>query len=956
MGEIGWGSAQRGTATHRQPLDRLAFPGYMAIAVLSLLLLWPSAAFATTLSSTITENMTLTAAGNPYTGTSTIAAGVTVTVEPGVKFSETSLTVKGTLSAEGTAEKPVVFEEDGENAITFEPGSGASVLDHVEMIKAGHEGVYNSSRSAILVERSSPTIRNSTFRATGYYAIQVPNGGSPEIANSSFLNGWKTPIYFKATTEQSGEVNIHGNFIEAGENTKYGGGIDVSVSGSTVTAKTLSGNTVIGTPGAGISYTGSGIPTDVTENTLSGAQAAVIALSGTVASSATWSGGGTIQATSVTIASGTTLAIASNVHLAETSLTVKGTLSAEGTAEKPVVFEEDGENAITFEPGSGASVLDHVEMIKAGHEGVYNSSRSAILVERSSPTIRNSTFRATGYYAIQVPNGGSPEIANSSFLNGWKTPIYFKATTEQSGEVNIHGNFIEAGENTKYGGGIDVSVSGSTVTAKTLSGNTVIGTPGVGLSYAGPDIPGNITENTLSGNQNNVIEVSGTVAHSSTWNDGNSKVKILSATIAAGVTLKIMPGVVLTESKFTVNGTLAAEGTSSEPVVIENNGKTAVTFEPGSGASVLDHVEIIKAGHEACCLGSEPAISIKKSSPRITNSTFHSAGYYAIHVPNGGAPEIANDIFLNGEKTPIYYRASTGETGEINIHDNYLEAGENTLYGGGIDIAVSGSTVTAKTLSGNTVIGTPGVGLSYAGPDIPGNITENTLVGNKSNIIEVGGTVAHSSTWKYGGTLIEITSVTVASGVTLSIAPNVYLDEANFTVNGTLKAEGTSEKPVVFDGTSGSAITFESGSGASVLDHVEVIGAGHEGVSNTSRPAISIKKSSPTITHSVFRDSGYYAIQVPNGGSPEIANDAFFNGEKTPIYYRAASGETGQINIHDNYLEAGPNTKYGGGIDASVSGSTVTAKTLSGNTVIGTPGAGISYTGPDIPGNITETF
>ncbi|HEX7246030.1 MAG TPA: right-handed parallel beta-helix repeat-containing protein [Solirubrobacterales bacterium] len=837
----------------------------------------PTTASATGLPATIKENTTLAPTGNPYTGTSTIEAGVTLIVEPGVKFSEAILKVQGTLKAEGTAGSPILFEEESQQVIVFEPGSGGSVLDHAEFIRGGHEGPLNSSHPAVMVEKSSPTITNSTFRAAGYYTIHVPNGGSPIIANNNFINGHRAPIYYHATTGQSGEINIHGNSIEAGENTQYGGGIEVSVSGSTVTSKTLGENSVSGTPQAGVSYTGPAIPVDVTENSLSGENAGFIDLSGTVASSTSWNGNAVLEANNVTVASGVTLGVSPGVRFKESKMTVNGTLKAEGTVESPIVFGEEEEQAIVFEPGSGASVLSYVEIIHGGHEGPLNSSHPAVMVEKSSPTIANSTFRNAGYYAIQVPNGGGPEIANNNFMNSERTSIYYHATTGQSGEVNIHGNSIEAGTGTKYGDGIDINASGSTVSAKTLSVNTVTGMPGAGISYTGPDIPGNVTENTLVGNANNVIEVGGTVAHSTTWKDGGSMVEITSnVTVASGVTLSIAPNVYLSESNFVINGTLKAEGTSEKPIVFEGNTASAITFEPGSGASVLDYVEVISAGHEGPSNTSRSAIWVKKSSPAITHSTFRDEGYYAIQVPDGGSPVIANDNFLNGEKTPIYYRAGTGETGEINIHDNYLEAGESTKYGGGIDISVTGSTVATKTLSGNTVIGTPGVGITYSGPDIPGNITENTLVGNKENVIEIGGTVASSSTWKKG-TPVRLTSATVASGVTLKIARGVLMTHPTVTVKGTLITEGTAAEPVVFTGekeeTPGEwgSIKFEAGSGESVLDYTEVAFGG----SASSSGVIEAKGSHPTITHSTIRKAKYYGIKITESGSPKVEWNRF---------------------------------------------------------------------------------
>ena len=99
---------------------------------------------ATALPSVITQNTTLTASCKIYTGLSTIEPGVTVYVEAGTVFKVSRLLVKGILQAEGTAEAPIVFtgakgERPGEwGNITFESGSGASILDHVEVSYAGN--------------------------------------------------------------------------------------------------------------------------------------------------------------------------------------------------------------------------------------------------------------------------------------------------------------------------------------------------------------------------------------------------------------------------------------------------------------------------------------------------------------------------------------------------------------------------------------------------------------------------------------------------------------------------------------------------------------------------------------------------------------------------------------------------------------------------------------------------
>lgn len=161
------GSGNAGIASRRT----IATLGVCAfIVVLAALLLAPLAASATTLPGTISENMTLTAEGSPYTGSSvTIKAGVTVNAEPGVVVKVSSLTVNGTLKAEGTAEKTVLFTSGADSGagqwggIIFNSGS-SGVIDHGEVRYAG----FSSNTPAIKIEGVSPTITHSTIRNNSY--------------------------------------------------------------------------------------------------------------------------------------------------------------------------------------------------------------------------------------------------------------------------------------------------------------------------------------------------------------------------------------------------------------------------------------------------------------------------------------------------------------------------------------------------------------------------------------------------------------------------------------------------------------------------------------------------------------------------------------------------------------------------------------------------------------------
>ena len=385
--------------------------------VVCLVLVMPSPASATVLPSTITENTTLTPSGNPYTGGTTIESGVTVDVEPGVVFTNPNFFVKGTLNAEGTAEEPIVFNGNKEAAVTFEPGSGASVLNRVEILNAGRsEGCCNKSRPSIWIKGSSPTIANSTIKNAPYRGIWVDGGGAPEIANNTLLNSYWGAIVYDATTGQTGDVNIHGNVVEGGVKTAA---IDISASGSSITGKSLGGNTVLGTEGIGLRYNGPAIPGNVTSNTLAGNAINVIQINGIVAQSATWNDGGTPVRVeyAVTVASGVTLTITKGVYMMDPSITVKGTLKAEGTSSEPVVFTGEDElgpgewGSIRFESTSGGSVIDHAEVAYGGSA----TSSGMIEVKGSSPEISDTTVRKSKYYGIKVTESGSPIIEWNRF-------------------------------------------------------------------------------------------------------------------------------------------------------------------------------------------------------------------------------------------------------------------------------------------------------------------------------------------------------------------------------------------------------------------------------------------------------------------------------------------------------------------------------------------------------------
>jgi RHS repeat-associated protein len=411
------------------PLSRRRGLALVAAAVC----LWgliPGSAAATQLPSTISSDMTLTQAGSPYTSTGsvTINSGVTVTVEPGVKVQlsglSSTLNVDGTLRTQGTTAQPDVFTSSSDSGsgqwkgIALNSGSGASVLDHAEVRYGG----YNST-AAVAINSASPTITTSTIRNNRSYGIRVTNGGAPEIANNTIIDNVGNGISYSASSGQSGQIKIHDNDVERNSDE----GIFVSDRYSNVTGTTLRGNTLKGNRGfTGIHFGGGDLPADIDENTLSGNDYDTITTQGSLTSSASWDDRGypfVLSGGDLTVAQGATLTLSPGVVFKSSTgktITINGTLDAQGTAENPITFTSQNDassiswGGISLNSGSGASVLDHVEVRYGG----WSTSTPAISISGSSPSISNSTIRNNKNYAIKVATG-NPSITHSTIKANW---------------------------------------------------------------------------------------------------------------------------------------------------------------------------------------------------------------------------------------------------------------------------------------------------------------------------------------------------------------------------------------------------------------------------------------------------------------------------------------------------------------------------------------------------------
>ena len=209
-----------------KPQGRFLRVLFLFSAIIFFLFVMAGTSFAETyVSGNITSNTTWGVTGSPYivtgdvtvrhssathyntqtTAVLTIEPGVVVRFEPGtglyIGLNNTSSSIYdyyGALSAQGTADLPVVFTS---NSPTPAPGDwkgiyfsnfthdSSSVIEHVIVEYGG-----NSHDANIYCASASPTITNSTIRNSGFRGIYVDGGSSPLISGNFFTGNNDSPI------------------------------------------------------------------------------------------------------------------------------------------------------------------------------------------------------------------------------------------------------------------------------------------------------------------------------------------------------------------------------------------------------------------------------------------------------------------------------------------------------------------------------------------------------------------------------------------------------------------------------------------------------------------------------------------------------------------------------------------------------------------------------------------
>ncbi len=349
------------------------------------------------------------------------------------------------------------------------------------------------------------------------------------------------------------------------------------------------------------------------------------------------------------------------------------------------------------------------------------------------------------------------------------------------------------------------------------------------------------------------IPVSGHITSNTTWTSGNVYSMTNMVYVDAGATLTIQPGVVVKglrgtgwASGLTVSGTLLGQATAGNEIVF-----TSLRDDQHGGDTNGD--------------GSATA----------------------------PAPGDWGGIHFN-----------TGSSASIIDHAEMLYAGVNANNSAYIQ-AISFYGASTPTVR-NSVIRSSYAAAMYMDLTANPSLSGNTLEGNAINGLRVqAGTLTSNQSWDDPSVVYVMdNNITVASGVTLTIAPGMVIKgykgsgwSAGLAVSGTLLAQSSAGNKIVFtslrddqqggdtNGDSSSTaptpgdwggIHFSSGSSASVLDRAQVLYAGVNSTNGAYIQAISfLGTSTPTVRNSLVRKSYSSAMYMELTANPALSGNAF---------------------------------------------------------------------------------
>lgn len=386
---------------------------------------------------TIDSAATWTQAQSPYVVNGAVAVNASLTIQPGVQVRfqpNSSLSIRGEITAQGTPEAPIIFTSSQAvasagswSSIQFENASSPNSI--LENAFIGYAGGGVAGPGWAILTASSPTLRNVTIMDSGGRGVFVTGASSRPVLDQVVIRGaGLTPL-----DVQSGGFHLAHSIIAENVAT-YAASLPAG------TVWTEEGTHTIDKP--------------------------IELRSGTVASDATWWNVGTPYVSpdvisianpggaKLTIEPGVEIRFKQQGRLEVGGLLAPGTLMARGTATAPVVFTSNQASKsagdwrrIEFQAtATGTSVLENAIVEYAGYDPV-----GAIVVAGSSPTITGTIVRQSGGNGIYVTSlGAVPLLRGNHFEVIPGTALY---NNVQNAVLDARGSFWSHANGPNQAGG-----------------------------------------------------------------------------------------------------------------------------------------------------------------------------------------------------------------------------------------------------------------------------------------------------------------------------------------------------------------------------------------------------------------------------------------------------------------------------------------------------------------------
>ncbi|GAB4434351.1 MAG: hypothetical protein Kow0031_16060 [Anaerolineae bacterium] len=450
----------------------------------------------------------------------------------------------------------------------------------------------------------------------------------------------------------------------------------------------------------------------------------------------------------------TTWTMAGSPYTLTTNITVNP--SATLTIEPGVVVKGDDNVGLTVEGhleaiGTPAQPITFTSVADTGPgewRGIHFGPSTA---GESTGNLKYVTLRYWGDFwsGIRVWNdGGLVSIENSQIISGASTFFDDRAVEVVTGRLLISGTTIAGNGDSPDDVGIDASTGVVTITNSIIRDNA-----GVPLRLDAARVPTMLKSgNTFSGNNpDQLIVDSGTIKEDVTFDSatGLTSYRLYTyVTVEKDVNLTIAPGITIYGQQFgrlEIYGHLDARGTSTQPITFTAlpGGSqwdwSGLRFF-GAGSANLDYVTISDSG------GDGLYASVSSAAITVTNSLIRDNTEAGVNVWSGADVNLTN----------------------------------TTVSSNGESIRLPAENIVQVLNGGNTLTNNGNNRLRLSGGSIDSDLTFEPT--------------ALWPTYELDG------SVTVASGVTLTVAPGmtIYADNSHLQIEGHLEARGTPTQPITF--------------------------------------------------------------------------------------------------------------------------------------------------------------